>query len=69
MPRILNTFQPGDMLVCIDNDGCSNVLTLGKEYTVMGPGFNADTVAVVGDNGGRVGMFVSRFDVISTQED
>lgn len=57
------SFKKGEYIICINNAGFSNDLTLNKKYLVIKSyhEYNADLVDIYGDKQILSGVFCSRF--------
>jgi hypothetical protein len=62
----MREIKVGDRVVCMDNDGFSGILTVGKEYTVIGRrDFQTKIMLVMVDDEGEESNFlVNRFELV-----
>lgn len=68
-PKCDYFFKEGDNIICIENAGRSECLTVGKAYKVIKvyEEFGANEVGVIGDGSGHVRAFASRFTTLKIQ--
>ena len=68
-PESKYKFKEGNEIICISSVGLSKDLTIGKKYKVIQQvyEFNSNNVVIIGDAGGIIRVFCSRFTTLKIQ--